>query len=103
MQLTQKQQVLLSTYQNWLKENKLNNKCNAYFISKTSMLVFQVWDLEKLISETIWLKTDNYKWEFYIKTLGEKINKSVSLKEILEIEKDFVIKTFKEKNASNNT
>jgi len=51
----------------------------------------------------MWLKTDNYKWEFYIKTLGEKINKSVSLKEILEIEKDFVIKTFKEKNASNNT
>jgi len=45
MQLTNKEQELLSTYQNWLKENKLNNKCNTYFISQTSMLVFQVWDL----------------------------------------------------------
>lgn len=67
------------------------------------MLVFQVWRIEKLIRETIWLKNENQDWQYYIKTLDEKFNKSVSLKEILEIEKDFVLKTFKEKNASNNT
>ncbi|MBP1525172.1 MAG: hypothetical protein H9Q65_01385 [Spiroplasma ixodetis] len=103
MQLSNKEQKLLSTYQNWLKENKLSSNCNVYFISKTSMLVFQVWDLQKMISETLWLKTNNQEWKFYIKTLGEKFNKSFSLSEIIEIEKDFVIKTFKEKNASNNT
>ncbi|WP_338987155.1 hypothetical protein [Spiroplasma endosymbiont of Dasysyrphus albostriatus] len=99
MQLTNKEQKLLSTYQNWLKKNNLSGNCNAYFISKTSMLVFQVWNLEKIISETIWLKTDKEKWQFYIKNLGEKFNKYFSLKEILEIEKDFVIKTFKEKSS----
>ena len=98
MQLSSKEQVLLSTYQKWLKENKLNDKCNAYFISQTSMLVFQIWDLEKLISETIWLKINNEKWQYYIKTLVEKFNKSFSLEEILKIEKDFVLKTFKEKS-----
>jgi len=95
MQLTKKEQELLSTYQNWIRENKLNDKCNAYFISQTSMLVFQLWDLEKLISETIWLKNNTQDWQYYIKTLGEKFNKSFSLEEILEIEKDFVLKTFK--------
>ncbi|WJG71484.1 hypothetical protein [Spiroplasma ixodetis] len=99
MQLSNKEQELLSTYQNWLKENKLNDKCNAYFISKTSMLVFQVWDFQKLISETLWLKTDNQEWKFYIKTLGGKFNKSFCLKEILEIEKDFILKAFKEKSS----
>lgn len=103
MQLINKEQELLLTYQNWLKENKLNDKCSTYFIFQTSMLVFQVWKWEEMTSETIWLKIDNEKWQYYIKTLGEKINKSVSLKEILEIEKDFVIKIFKEKNTSNNT
>ncbi|WJG71444.1 hypothetical protein SIXOD_v1c28890 (plasmid) [Spiroplasma ixodetis Y32] len=98
MQLSNKEQELLSNYQNWLKENKLNDKCNAYFISQTSMLGFQVWYLEKLISETIWLKIDNEKWQYYIKTLGEKFNKSFSLKKILEIEKDFVFKTFQKKS-----
>ncbi|WP_339047561.1 hypothetical protein [Spiroplasma endosymbiont of Colias croceus] len=102
MQLTNKEQKLLSTYQKWLKENKLNDKCNAYFISKTSMLVFQVWYLEKLISETIWLKINNEKWQYYIKTLGEKFNKSFSLEEILKIEKDFVVKNFKEKDITNH-
>lgn len=97
MQLSNKEQELLSTYQNWLKENNLSDKCNAYFISKTSMLVFQVWELEKFISETIWVKSNNEKWQFYIKTLGEKINKSFLLSEVIEIEKDFVIKTFKER------
>ncbi|WDA55059.1 MAG: hypothetical protein PPFGHCPK_01540 (plasmid) [Spiroplasma endosymbiont of Drosophila atripex] len=103
MQLSNKEQELLSTYQIWLKENKLNDKCNAYFISQTLMLVFQVWELEKLISETIWLKNENQNWQFYIKTLGKRFIKSFSLEEILKIEKDFVIKTFQIKNASNNT
>ena len=94
IQLTQKEQKLLTNYQKWLKENKLDSNCNVYFMSKTSILVFQVWEFEKLISETLWLKTDNEKWQFYIKNLGEKFNKSFSLKEILEIEKDFVLKTF---------
>lgn len=98
MQLTNKEQEILTIYQKWLKENNLNGNCNAYFISKTSMLVFQLWDLQKMISETIWLKTDSEKWQFYIKNLGEKFNKSFSLKEILEIEKDFVLKIFKEKS-----
>ncbi|WP_252320675.1 hypothetical protein [Spiroplasma endosymbiont of Lariophagus distinguendus] len=62
------------------------------------MLVFQVWRIEKLISETIWLKSDNEKWQFYIKNLDKKINKSFLLEEILKIEKDFVLKTFKEKS-----
>ncbi|WP_174480094.1 hypothetical protein [Spiroplasma endosymbiont of Danaus chrysippus] len=97
MQLTSKEQELLSTYQKWLKENNLSGNCNAYFISKTSMLVFQVWDLQEIISETIWLKTNNQEWQFYIKNLGEKFNKDFSLKEILKMEKDFVLKTFKEK------
>ncbi|WP_342273376.1 hypothetical protein [Spiroplasma endosymbiont of Acasis viretata] len=97
MQLTQEEQKLLSTYQKWLKENNLNGNCNAYFISKTSMLVFQVWEFEKLISETIWLKSNNEEWQFYIKNLDEKINKTFLLEEILKIEKDFVLKTFKEK------
>ncbi|WDA54955.1 MAG: hypothetical protein PPFGHCPK_01436 (plasmid) [Spiroplasma endosymbiont of Drosophila atripex] len=88
MQLTNKEQELLSTYQNWLKENNLSSNCNAYFISKTSMLVFQVWDLQEMISETIWLKSDNEKWQFYIKNLGEKFNKYFSLNEILKIEKN---------------
>lgn len=44
MQLSNKEQEFLSTYQIWLKENKLNDKGNAYFISQTSMLVFQVWN-----------------------------------------------------------
>ncbi|WP_252319110.1 hypothetical protein [Spiroplasma endosymbiont of Lariophagus distinguendus] len=87
MQLTSKEQEILSTYQNWLKKNNLSGNCNAYFISKTSMLVFQVWEFEKLISETLWLKTGNQEWKFYIKTLGEKFNKYFSLNEILEIEK----------------
>lgn len=56
MQLTEKEQELLSTYQNWLQENNLSSNCNAYFISKTSMLVFQVWSLEQLISETFMTK-----------------------------------------------
>ncbi|WP_342254655.1 hypothetical protein [Spiroplasma endosymbiont of Zeiraphera isertana] len=98
MQLSNKEEELLSMYQNWIKENKLNDKFSAYFISQTSMLVFQVWDLEKLISETIWLKTDNEKWRFYIKNLDEKINKSFLLNEVIEIEKDFVLKTFKERH-----
>ncbi|WP_342261537.1 hypothetical protein [Spiroplasma endosymbiont of Notiophilus biguttatus] len=69
MQLTNKEQELLSTYQNWIRENKLNDKCNSYFISKISMLVFQVWELEKLISETIWFKNEKQDWQYYIKTL----------------------------------
>lgn len=97
MQLTNKEQELLSTYQKWLKENNLSGNCNAYFISKTSMLVFQVWEFKKMISETLWIKIDNEKWQFYIKNLGEKFNKDFSLEEILKIEKDFVLKTFKEK------
>jgi len=97
MQLTQEEQKLLSTYQNWLKKNNLSGNCNTYFISKTSMLVFQVWELEKLISETIWLKNEKQNWQYYIKTLDERFNKSFSLEEILKIEKDFVLKTFKEK------
>lgn len=76
MQLTNKEQKLLSTYQNWLKENSLSDKCNVNFIEENSILVFQTWDLEEMISETFWLKTDNEKWQFYIKNLGEKINKS---------------------------
>ncbi|WJG71425.1 hypothetical protein SIXOD_v1c28700 (plasmid) [Spiroplasma ixodetis Y32] len=48
-----------------------------------------------MISETLWLKTDNQDWKFYIKTLDEKFNKSFSLSEVIEIEKNFVIKTFK--------
>ncbi|WP_342217481.1 hypothetical protein [Spiroplasma endosymbiont of Amphimallon solstitiale] len=95
MQLTKKEQELLSTYQNWLKKNSLSDKCNAYFISKNSMLVFQVWDFQKLISETIWIKIDNEKWQFYIKNLDEKFNKTFLLEDILKIEKDFVLKTFK--------
>ncbi|WP_174481307.1 hypothetical protein [Spiroplasma endosymbiont of Danaus chrysippus] len=95
MQLTQEEQKLLSTYQNWLKKNNLNGNCNAYFISKTSMLVFQVWEFEKLISETLWIKTNNQEWKFYIKNLGEKFNKTFLLEDILKIEKDFVLKTFK--------
>ena len=67
MQLSNKEQELLSTYQNWLKEKKLSDKCNVYFIEENSILVFQTWDLQKLISETLWLKTDNEKWQFYIK------------------------------------
>lgn len=51
--------------------------------------MFQVWDLEKQISESVWLKTDNCKWQYYIKNLGE----------IIEIEKDFVVKNFKEKSG----
>jgi len=101
MKLSSKEQVLLSTYQNWIKENNLNNKCNVYFISKTSMLVFQVWDFQEMISETIWLKTDNEKWQFYIKTLDKKINKTFLLEEILKIEKDFILKSFNENRTSN--
>ena len=97
MQLTNKEQEILSTYQNWIRENKLNDKCSSYFISQTSMLVFQVWNSKERISETLWLKSDNEKWQFYIKTLGEKFNKDFSLEEIFKIEKDFVLKTFKEK------
>ncbi|WP_425382255.1 hypothetical protein [Spiroplasma endosymbiont of Melieria omissa] len=97
MQLTNNEQELLSSYQNWLKKYNLSSYCNAYFIFKTSMLVFQVWNLQKIISETIWLKNDNEKWQFYIKNLGEKFSKYFSLEEILKIEKDFVLKTFKEK------
>lgn len=96
MQLSNKELKLLSTYQNWLKKNKLNDKCCSYFISQTSMLVFQVWRIEKLISETIWLKINNQEWKFYIKTLDEKFNKTFLLEDILKIEKDFVLKTFKE-------
>ncbi len=62
------------------------------------MLVFQVWELEKFISETIWIKINNEKWQFYIKNLGEKFNKTFLLEEILKIEKDFILKTFKEKS-----
>ncbi|WP_342276453.1 hypothetical protein [Spiroplasma endosymbiont of Nebria brevicollis] len=95
MNLTSKEQELLTTYQNWLQENKLSNKCNAYFLEQISSLVFQVWNLEKQISESVWLKLDNCKWQYYIKNLGEKFVKFFSLEEILEIEKDFVVKSFK--------
>lgn len=98
MQLTNKEQELLSTYQNWLKKNNLNDKCILNFIEENSILVFQTWNLKEIISETIWLKSDNEKWQFYIKTLGEKFNKYFSLEEILKIEKDFVLKIFKEKS-----
>ncbi|WJG71426.1 hypothetical protein [Spiroplasma ixodetis] len=40
MKLTQKEQKLLSTYQNWLKENNLSSNCNTYFIEENSILVF---------------------------------------------------------------
>ncbi|WDA54884.1 MAG: hypothetical protein PPFGHCPK_01365 (plasmid) [Spiroplasma endosymbiont of Drosophila atripex] len=97
MQLSNKEQELLSIYQNWLKEKNLSDKCNVYFIEENSILVFQTWNLKEIISETIWLKSDNEKWQFYIKTLGEKFNKTFLLEDILKIEKDFVLKTFKEK------
>ncbi|WDA54918.1 MAG: hypothetical protein PPFGHCPK_01399 (plasmid) [Spiroplasma endosymbiont of Drosophila atripex] len=102
MQLSNKEQELLLTYQNWLKEKNLSDKCNVYFIEENCILVFQTWDLQEMISETIWLKIDKEKWQFYIKNLGEKFNKDFSLEEILKIEKDFVLKTFQRKNASNN-
>lgn len=54
MQLSNKEQELLSTYQNWLKENNLSDKCNVNFIEENSILVFQTWDLKEMISETIW-------------------------------------------------
>lgn len=95
MQLSNKEQVILLTYQNWLKENDLSNKCEVYFSEQNSMIIFQVWELQEMISETLWLKTDNEKWQFLIQTLGEKFNKSFSLEEILNIEKDFVLKNFK--------
>ncbi|WDA55035.1 MAG: hypothetical protein PPFGHCPK_01516 (plasmid) [Spiroplasma endosymbiont of Drosophila atripex] len=98
MQLTNKEQEFLLTYQNWLKKNSLNDKCNVNFIEENSILVFQTWNLKEIISETIWLKSDNEKWQFYIKTLGEKFNKNFSLEEILKIEKDFILKIFKEKS-----
>ncbi|WP_339048780.1 hypothetical protein [Spiroplasma endosymbiont of Colias croceus] len=97
MQLTNKEQELLSKYQNWLKKNNLSDKCNVYFLEQNSTLVFQTWKWKEMISETIWLKIDNKEWKFYIKNLGEKFNKSFSLSEIIEIEKDFVVKIFKEK------
>ncbi|WP_338987883.1 hypothetical protein [Spiroplasma endosymbiont of Dasysyrphus albostriatus] len=93
MQLSNKEQELLSTYQNWLKENNLSDKCNVNFIEANSILVFQTWNLEEIISETLWLKTDNKKWQFDIKTLGEKFNQYFSLKEIL--------KSFNENRTSN--
>ncbi len=95
MQLSNKEQELFWTYQNWLEKNNWNDKCSINFIEQNSILVFQVWDLQEIISETIWLKIDNEKWQYYIKTLGEKFNKSFSLSEVIEIEKNFVIKTFK--------
>lgn len=97
MQLSNKDQKLLATYQTWLRNNKLNDKCSVNFIEQNSLLVFHVWNLQEMISETIWFKTYNKKWEFYIKTLDQKFNKYFSLKEILKIEKGFVLKTFKEK------
>ncbi|CAB1054889.1 hypothetical protein [Spiroplasma endosymbiont of Danaus chrysippus] len=54
-----------------------------------------MWEFEKLISETLWIKTNNQEWKFYIKNLGEKFNKTFLLEDILKIEKDFVLKTFK--------
>lgn len=98
MHLSNKEQELILTYQNWLKANNLIDKCHPYFIEQNSMLVFQVWNLKEMISETIWLKTDNEKWEFYIKTLDQKFNKYFSLNEIIDIEKDFVWNHFKEKS-----
>lgn len=97
MQLSNNEQEILLTYQNWLKENNLSDKCNVYFIEENSILVFQTWNLQEMISETIWLKTDNEKWQFYIKNLSEKINKFFLLSEVIEIEKKFVIKTFKKR------
>lgn len=41
---------------------------------------------------------DNCKWQYYIKNLDEKTLINFSLKEIIEIEKDFVVKNFKEKS-----
>ncbi|WJG71353.1 hypothetical protein [Spiroplasma ixodetis] len=101
MQLSNKEQELLWTYQNWLEKNNWNDKCSINFIEQNSILVFQVWDLQEIISETIWLKNDNKEWKFYIKNLGEKFNKSFSLKEILKIEKDFILKSFNENRTSN--
>lgn len=48
-----------------------------------------------MISETLWLKTDNQEWHFYIKTLDQKFNKTFLLEEVSKIEKDFVLTTFK--------
>ncbi len=36
MQLTNKEQEILSTYQNWLKKNNLNDKCILNFIEENS-------------------------------------------------------------------
>ncbi|WP_425380737.1 hypothetical protein [Spiroplasma endosymbiont of Polydrusus pterygomalis] len=92
MQLSNKEQKLLLEYKNWLKENNLSNKCNVYFSEQNSILVFQVWNLEQQISESVWLKVDNEKWKYYIKTLGEKSHTSFSFSKILAIEKKFVLK-----------
>lgn len=40
MNLTSKEQELLATYQKWLQENKLSDKCCFYFIEHNSCLVF---------------------------------------------------------------
>lgn len=84
-----------------LKANGFSYKCNAYFIEQNSCLVFQVWGLEKQISESIWIKTDKQNWQYYIKTLDQKFNKSFLLNEIIEIEKDFIFKNIKQENTSN--
>ncbi|WP_342276461.1 hypothetical protein [Spiroplasma endosymbiont of Nebria brevicollis] len=94
MNLTSKEQELISTYQSWLKENSLSDKCYSYFIEQISSLVFQVWNLEKQISESVWLKIDNYKWQYYIKNLGKKFIKVFFSKRNLRNWKRFCGKKF---------
>ncbi|BET37786.1 hypothetical protein [Spiroplasma ixodetis] len=60
MQLSNKEQELLSAFQTWLRKTKLNDKCSAYFFRKN--LVLQVWDSQQNhICESVWHKVDQDK------------------------------------------
>lgn len=95
MQLLNKEQELLSTYQTWLRNNKLNDKCSAYFMREN--LVLQVWDSKQnYICESVWHKVDKNKWEYCNKNSNITFTIDYSLTEIFQKQKNFVLKTFKE-------
>lgn len=96
MQLSNKEQELLTTYQTWLRNNKLNDKSSAYFLKEN--LVLQVWDSQQNhICESVWHKVDQDKWEYCNKSTNTTFNIDYSLTEIFQRQKEFVLKTFKEK------
>lgn len=59
MQLTNDDKKLIADYLTWIQENNLTDKTRFEFgYERKIILIFQVWDLEKVISYNQWIQSE---------------------------------------------